>query len=104
LYTFQMDNVGPGERSDDTAAASTESMARYLMKRLCADHGYHPGTVEEAQPLAEAADITLTHSDGMAFQLLLMLDREQSATRSFALPLEVILPTGKACLRYAGKL
>jgi len=99
-----MENAALDAPSGGPLHTPADTTASYLLRRLCAEHGYRFGTVVEAQALSDAADVTLIRADGLTFELLLALDREQTERDGFALPLDVILAAGKACLTYTGKV
>lgn len=80
----------------------TETFAAYLAKHYIAREGFEPGTVPEAQPLADACDIVLTRLDGFTIQVLCIVDRERDPSRTFALPVERVREIGEQCRKYCG--
>jgi rhomboid protease GluP len=91
-----------GEAEGSVPAADTS--AAYLVKRLCARRGFALGTVPEAQRLADASDYILTRSDGLAFQIVCVIDRERDPGRRFRLSVDDLVNIGKACLAYSGRV
>jgi rhomboid protease GluP len=81
-----------------------ETFAAYLAKQYVAKKGYKPGTVPEAGALASAADIVLTLSDGMRFEIVCIVDREADPGKRFGLSRDAVEAIGKACLKYSGKV
>ncbi|MHB1845050.1 MAG: rhomboid family intramembrane serine protease [Deltaproteobacteria bacterium] len=84
----------PGE----TPKTLTEKLAAWHV----AKKGYQTGTVPEAAPLLEAADHVLTYSDGLAFSILCLVDRDAHPDRRFSLSPERLRELGQACLRHTG--
>src|ERR1051326_2143217 len=81
-----------------------DSFASYLAKHYIGRKGFQPGTVPEAEPLAQVCDIVLTQADGMSFQVVCIVDREKNPQKTFAMPLEALLEIGQRCLKYTGKV
>lgn len=82
----------------------TDSTAIYLARRMFAERGYRPGSVPEAQPLIDAADLVLTRADGMSLQILLIIDRETHPERRFPLTQDAVVTAANACLEYTGTM
>jgi len=80
-----------------------ESFALYLARTYIAQKGFAVGTVPEAQRLLAASDIVLTHSDGLVFQIVCIVDCEANPGKHFALSRELLHEIGTACLKYSGK-
>jgi rhomboid protease GluP len=87
---------------DERGAAGTT--AAYLAGRMCAEKGYRPGTVPEAQALADAADLVLTKADGLAFTVVCIVDREARPERRFPLTLDAVVAVARGCVGYTGKI
>ncbi len=84
-------------------APATESLARYLTRRL-AEKGYARGHVPEAAGLAAAVDEVLTLGDGTGFTMIALIDhdrRDGAASRNFTLSSDDLVRIGAACLPYA---
>src|ERR1043166_4941481 len=81
-----------------------DSFASYLAKHYIGRKGFQPGTVPEAEPLAQVCDIVLTQADGMSFQVVCIVDREKNPQKTFAMPLDALLEIGQRCLKYTGKV
>ncbi len=90
--------------SEETAGAPSPTLAQKLAAWHVARKGYRPGTVPEAEPLLAAADQILTYSDGLAFSILCLVDREANPGRRFGLDRERLLDIGEACLGYSGRV
>src|SRR5262249_1389580 len=80
------------------------TFASYLAKHYVGRKGFRPGTVPEAEALAQACDIVLTQSDGMTMQVVCIVDRENNPQKTFAMPLDTLLEIGQRCLKYTGKV
>src|SRR5262249_574079 len=85
-------------------AMSEDTFASYLAKHYVGRKGFRPGTVPEAEPLAQACDIVLTQADGMNLQVVCIVDREKNPQKTFAMPLDRLLEIGQQCLKYTGKV
>ncbi len=84
-------------------APATESLARYLVRRL-AEKGYVQAHVPEAAELAAAVDEVLTLNDGTGFTMIALIDhdrRDGAASRNFTLSSDDLVRVGKTCLPYA---
>jgi len=81
-----------------------DSFATYLAKHYIGRKGFRPGTVPEAEALAQACDIVLTQTDGLSFQVMCIVDREKNPQKTFAMPLDTLLEIGRQCLKYTGKV
>jgi rhomboid protease GluP len=105
------------EPAPDTAA---DTAAVYLARCLIADHGYVPGHVPEAAPLAEACDVILTGGDGVGLIIACIIDRDaaprpanptgveaigrEAADRRFELPPERVDEIAAACRHHVGRV
>ena len=81
-----------------------ETFASYLAKHYVGRKGFRPGTVPEAEALAQACDIVLTQTDGMTLQVVCIVDRERNPQKTFAMPLDVLLEIGQKCLKFTGQV
>ena len=93
--------LAPGWRDDEYGRGGPHGD---LAKHYVGRKGFRPGTVPEAEPLAQACDIVLTQSDGMTMQVVCSVDREKNPQKTFAMPLEALLEIGQRCLKYTGKV
>jgi rhomboid protease GluP len=84
--------------------SATQTFATYLAKQYIVKKGFRPGTVPEANALMSAADVVLTLSDGMRFEIVCIVDREKNAGRRFAIARDALEEIGRSCLKYAGKM
>lgn len=98
-----MTEATPPEPTEPTPA-EPDTTAIYLAKYMIGQRGFRPGTVLEAKPLADAADIVVTRADGMNLQILCILDRERDPSRTFTLGRDAIVDVAKQCLHYTGKM
>lgn len=80
------------------------TFAEYLAKYYVGRKGFAPGAPPEAAALAETCDIVLTRSDGLALQMICIVDREANPQKSFGLAAQALLAIGEQCLKYTGKV
>src|SRR6266567_1131298 len=88
----------------ETKSGAGQTFATYLAKQYMAKKGFAAGTVPEARALVSAADIVLTLSDGLRFEILCVVDREADPGRRFGLSRDAVEEIAKSCLKYAGKV
>src|SRR6266702_7143513 len=88
----------------ETKSGAGQTFATYLAKQYMAKKGFAAGTVPETKALVSAADIVLTLSDGMRFEILCIVDREANPGKQFGLSRDAVEEIGKSCLKYAGKV
>jgi len=88
----------------ETKSSAGQTFATYLAKQYMAKKGFAAGTVPEARALVSAADIVLTLSDGLRFEILCVVDREADPGRRFGLSRDAVEEIAKSCLKYAGKV
>ncbi len=84
----------------DTAA---DPAAVYLARCLIADHGYVPGHVAEAAPLAEVCDLVLTSGNEDGLVIACIVDRDTHPDRRFELPADRLEEIADACRHHAGR-
>lgn len=89
------DDAPPGTAADPAAV--------YLARCLIADHGYVPGHVAEAAPLAEACDIVLTSGNEDGLVIACIVDRDRHPGRRFELPADRLEEIADACRHHAGR-
>lgn len=83
--------------ADDAA----DSFCVYLARQLIAKHGFSPGTVPEAQRIAEQSDIVLSFFDGLSLTVIAMIDRDAHPDKAFTIPIADLVAIGKACLKHS---
>src|SRR6266849_5901604 len=88
----------------ETKGGAGQTFATYLARQYMAKKSFAVRTVPEAKALASAADIVLTLSDGMRFEILCIVDREANPGKQFGLSRDAVEEIGKSCLKYAGKV
>jgi rhomboid protease GluP len=82
----------------------SETFCTYLAKQLIAKKGFEIANVPEVGELAAPGDILLTHSDGYAFTVLCLIDREAYPNATFDLDVDRVRQIGETCLQYTGTM
>lgn len=76
----------------------------YLAKQFIAKKGFEVASIPEVQELAAPGNILLTYTDGHAFTIFRIVDRETNPQAAFSLDVEKLRRIGEACLKYTGKI
>ena len=104
----RLNEAGPANAAEPTGyrdPRSDLSFAAYLAQFFVAKKGYRPGTVPEAQPLADACDYTVTKSDGLTFSIICIVDASRDMKRQFTLGRDDVIAVAKLCRKkYAGRV
>jgi len=88
----------------ETKSSAGQTFATYLARQYIAQKGFKAGTVPEANALVSAADIVLTLSDGLRFEILCLVDREANPGKRFGLSRDAVEAVAKDCLKYSGAM
>jgi rhomboid protease GluP len=81
-----------------------EAFSVYLAKQFIAKKGFEVARIPEVQELAAPGTILLTYTDGYAFTILCIVDRETNPRAAFSLGVDQVRRIGEACLKYTGKI
>jgi len=81
------------------------TLAERLIAGFVEERGYVVGAVPEAQALVGACDVVLTHSDGMTFSMVCVVDAEARPAKRFTLEREAAKRIlAECCARYSGTM
>jgi rhomboid protease GluP len=81
-----------------------DTFSTYLAKQFIAKKGFNVARVPEVVRLYQVCEIVLTRSDGYAFGILCMVDREARPDATFPMGIEELEAIGQSCLKYCGKV
>jgi len=94
----------PPETSPARPEPASDTFCAHLAGQFIAKKGFEVARVPEVARLYDLCEIVLTHSDGYAFDILCMVDREARPDATFPISVEELKTIGETCLKYAGKV
>jgi rhomboid protease GluP len=94
----------PPETSPARPEPASDTFCTRLAGQFIAKKGFEAARVPEVARLCELCEIVLTRSDGYAFGILCMVDRDARPDATFPMSVEEFHAIGEACLKYAGKV